>query len=282
MTITKDRDTGTRWHTLSPEEVARALDVDPDAGLPSSTARSRLTEDGPNTLDRAPSRPLWRRVLRLLGEPMTVVLIVAALVGLLISGEVETPVVILVVVVFNAVLNLVQERRAENSLQALQDLTVASARVRRDSQVAEVPAEDLVVGDVVLRDAGNAVPADGRLLEAAGLEVQEAALAGESAPTATYVQALAQAEAGVGDRQDMVFMGTDRDQTLGAVSGEGPISRGTCQTHPVPQPQSGRERRCRDAGSCRCSKRSWSSHRHDEVRCGGPACTPRCSRRRPR
>jgi Ca2+-transporting ATPase len=218
MTIASNRDTDIRWHTLPPDEVARALDVDPEAGLPSSTALSRLTDDGPNALERAPARPVWRRVLGMLTEPMTVVLIVAALVSLLVSGEVETPIVILVVVVLNAALNLVQERRAETSLQALQDLTVVRARVRRDSWVTEVPAEDLVVGDVVLLEAGDAVPADGRLLEAAGLEVQEAALTGESAPTAKCAQALADADAGVGDRHDMLFMGTEVTRGRGVLA----------------------------------------------------------------
>ncbi|MFW3171968.1 cation-translocating P-type ATPase [Geodermatophilus sp. CPCC 206100] len=216
MTVASDRDTP-RWHTLPSEEVASALDVDPHAGLSSSTARTRLVDDGPNALEPPRPRPVWRRVLGMLTEPMTVVLIVAALVSLFVSGEVETPVVILVVVVFNAVLNLVQERRAENSLQALQDLTVVRARVRRDAQVSEVPAEDLVVGDVVLLEAGDAVPADGRLLEAAGLEVQEAALTGESAPTAKRVQALADADAAVGDRHDMLFMGTEVTRGRGAL-----------------------------------------------------------------
>lgn len=197
------------WHTLTSAEAATRLSVDPAAGLSTADAEDRLREHGPNALDQQSPTPLWRRLVGLLKEPMTVVLLVAALVSLLVSGDLETPVVILVVVVFNAVLNLVQERRAENSLQALEDMTITRARVRRDGRVVQVDAEHLVPGDVVLLEAGDVVPADGRLLEAAGLEVQEAALTGESAPVGKAVAPVSDPGAAVGDRHGMVFMTTE-------------------------------------------------------------------------
>ncbi|MPV35816.1 cation-translocating P-type ATPase [Georgenia subflava] len=197
------------WHTVAPSEVSRELDVDPRRGLTTEEAGRRLDEHGPNELTEDAATPLWRRVLALLTEPMTVVLLIAAVVSAVVSRELETPIVILVVVVFNAVLNLVQEQRAESNLQALQDMTVTRARVRRDGQVREVDAEHLVPGDVVLLEAGDVVPADGRLLETAGMEVQESALTGESAPVPKNADAIDEADSALGDRDGMGFMSTE-------------------------------------------------------------------------
>ncbi|MFH5821412.1 cation-translocating P-type ATPase [Georgenia sp. AZ-5] len=207
-TETKDAAPPPHWHTMGPEAVAGELGVDVGQGLTAAEAERRLEQHGRNALAEAAGTPLWRKVVALLTEPMTIVLILAALVSALVSREWETPVVILVVVVFNAVLNLVQERRAEDSLKALQDMTVTGARVRRDGRVAEVDAEHLVPGDVVLLEAGDVVPADGRLVETAGMEVQEAALTGESAPVAKHASAVDEPDASLGDRDGMGFMST--------------------------------------------------------------------------
>ncbi|MBO1751773.1 cation-transporting P-type ATPase [Actinotalea sp. BY-33] len=196
------------WHTLAPDEVAHRLDVDPRHGLDEGTVGERLAEHGRNELTQAAGVPTWRKVLKLLTEPMTVVLVLAAVVSAVVTREIETPIVILVVVTFNAVLNLVQERRAEDSLQALEDMTVTRARVRRGGRVTEVDAPDLVPGDVVLLEAGDVVPADGRVVQAAGLEVQEAALTGESAPVTKEADAHPPADATLGDRVDMAYMST--------------------------------------------------------------------------
>ena len=196
------------WHTMSPEEVVARLDVDPRHGLDTGMALRRLAEHGPNALVTAARAPTWRRILRLLAEPMTVVLILAAAVSALVTRELETLIVILAVVTFNAVLNLVQERRAEDSLRALQDMTVTGARVRQGGRVTEVDATGLVPGDVVLLQAGDVVPADGRLLDAAGLEVQEAALTGESDPVAKDEKTRPAFDAALGDRVDMAYMST--------------------------------------------------------------------------
>lgn len=200
---------GTAWHTLEPEDAAMALAVDPRQGLTEAEVARRLDEHGPNALDEEPATPVWRRVLALVTEPMTVVLIIAAGISAVVSRELETPVVILLVVVFNAVVNLVQERRAESSLQALASMTVTSADVRRGGRVVPVDAQGLVPGDVVLLEAGDVVPADGRLLEAAGLEVQEAALTGESAPVGKSTGTVTDPDAPVGDRSGMAFMTTE-------------------------------------------------------------------------
>ncbi len=212
MTGVSTREPHTRaeapWHTSGTADVARRLDVEPDRGLTSDEAGRRLAEHGPNALEEAPTTPLWRRVLALVTEPMTVVLLLAAVVSAVVSRELKTPVVILVVVAFNAVLNLVQERRAETSLAALEDMTVTRSRVRRDGRTVVVAAEDLVPGDVVLLEAGEVVPADGRVLTSAGLEVQEAALTGESAPVAKSPAPVADPDAPTADRTSMVYMST--------------------------------------------------------------------------
>lgn len=211
------------WHTLTPADVAAALAVDPRTGLPADDAARRLDEHGRNELEQPPATPLWRRILALVTEPMTVVLLLAALVSALVSGELKTPLVILVVVVFNAALNLVQEQRAEDSLEALEDMTVTRARVRRDGRVREVDATELVPGDVVLLEAGDVVPADGRLVETAGLEVQEAALTGESAPVPKNAPSLDPPDAPLGDRDGMAFMSTSvtRGRGVMVVTGTG-------------------------------------------------------------
>src|SRR5674536_279201 len=131
---------------------------------------------------------------------LVVVLIVAAAVSAAVSREWETPVVILAVVVFNAAINFVQERKAEASLQALRDMTVARCQARRDGSLFELDAADLVPGDVVVIEAGDRVPADGRLLQVIALEVQEATLTGESEPVAKDTAAVADYGTTLADR----------------------------------------------------------------------------------
>jgi P-type Ca2+ transporter type 2C len=219
----EERDSSVPWHVLDADAIADRLGVDPQQGLSGDEAARRLAEGGPNELEEEPRRPLWRRILAILSEPMTVVLIAAALVAAFVSGELKTPIAILVVVVFNATLNLLQERRAENSLEALRDMTVTHARVRRDGRVQQVEAAALVPGDVVLLEAGDMVPADGRVLRETGLETQESALTGESTPVAKDPAALEDPEAALGDRTDMVFMSTEVTRGTGSflVTGTG-------------------------------------------------------------
>lgn len=197
------------WHVLPASTVAERWEVDPEHGLDGRLAADRLAEHGSNALVGRAEVPLWRKLLQLFREPLTLVLIAAALVSLVISREFETPLVILLVITVNSVLNLVQERRAQNSLQALQDLSVAETTVRRNGSEERVPAVELVPGDVVLLGAGDAVPADGRLIEAASLEVRESALTGESQPSAKQVDLLPDARAPLGDRTDMLFSATE-------------------------------------------------------------------------
>lgn len=196
------------WHCRPVADVLASLEVTRASGLETREAARRLDHHGPNQLAEAPADPTWRKILRLLRDPLTVILIIAAVTSAVVSREWETPLVILVVVVFNAALNLIQERRAEVSLKALQDMTVTKARVRRDGQMSLIDAHDLVPGDIVSLEPGDVVPADARLVEAKSLEVQESALTGESQPVGKNARALVAADASLGDRSTMVFMST--------------------------------------------------------------------------
>ncbi|MCT1516264.1 cation-translocating P-type ATPase [Dietzia cercidiphylli] len=212
----------TPWHTLPTAEVVSRLGAGSN-GLTRAEAVRRRAEHGPNTLPEAAGVPAWKRVLRLLRDPMIMVLAVAAVVSAVISREWETPVVILLVVVLNTVLNYVQETRAEESLAALRDMAVPHSRVVRDGAEVEVDSADLVPGDVVVVESGDRVPADGRVLEASRFQVAESALTGESVPVDKTAGAVAAADAPLGDRTGMVFMNTEvtRGRARVVVTGTG-------------------------------------------------------------
>ena len=145
------------------DEVARELGVDPSRGLSAEEARSRLASHGPNQLAGGKTEPGWRAFLRQYEDFMQVMLLVAAGVNQLVTGETGTTVVLAGLTVFNAVIGLRQEAKAEESVKALAQMMKTIARVRRDGQAVEIDAEELVPGDVVLVEAGNRVPADGRV-----------------------------------------------------------------------------------------------------------------------
>ncbi|MBP2214542.1 magnesium-transporting ATPase (P-type) [Rhodococcus ruber] len=207
----------TTWHTRDADAVAAALDVDPAVGLSTGEVEERRLEHGPNALVEAAAVPGWRKVLALLADRMTLVLVAAAVVSAVVSREWETPVVILAVITLNTVLNYVQERRAENSLQALRQMAVDTARVRRDGREQHLPRTELVPGDVVLLEAGDSVPADGRVVTAARLQVAESALTGESHPVDKTVEPVDDEQAPLGDRADMLFMNTEITRGRGAM-----------------------------------------------------------------
>ncbi|MCC3279286.1 cation-translocating P-type ATPase [Arthrobacter sp. zg-Y40] len=190
-------------------QVASALGTDPGGGLDAGQVRERAERYGPNQLAEGKRVPVWRKILRLLSDRLTVVLIIAAVVSAVVSREWETPVVILLVIILNTVLNYVQEQRAESSLEALRSASVDTCRVLRGGTPATVERTDLVPGDVVLLEAGDSVPADGRLLEAVRLQVAEAALTGESKPVNKGTGVLADPRLPLGDRTNLLYMDTD-------------------------------------------------------------------------
>ena len=200
----------TPWWALAPDRAAEALAVDPAEGLGSQEAARRLAEVGPNRLEEEAPRPAWKRFVDQFRSTIVYILFGAAVLAAAV-GDLKDPIVIGVVLLLNAVLGYVQEGRAENAMAALEQMLVLRIRVRRDGRTVEVDADDLVPGDVVLLEAGDRVPADGRLLAATSASVDESALTGESVPVDKSAPALDVADDAapdLGDRRNEVFMNT--------------------------------------------------------------------------
>lgn len=184
-------------------------------GLSSQEAGRRLEQNGRNKLAEGKKTPLIVRFFKQMADPMIIILLAAAgisAVTALYGGEsLADVIIILTVVLINAVLGVFQESKAEKAIEALQEMSAATSRVMRDGKVVSVHSEELVVGDVVLLEAGDAVPADGRIIENASLKIEEAALTGESVPVNKTVDMLMQSgdkDIPLGDRRNMVYMGS--------------------------------------------------------------------------
>ncbi|QGG97018.1 HAD-IC family P-type ATPase [Actinomarinicola tropica] len=190
------------------EDVLDLLDVHRSEGLSSAEVERRRAEHGPNELDEEPPVPAWRRLVAQFRDLLILILLAAAVISFVVSGELKTPIVVLVVVVLNAVIGFVQENRAAASLDALRKMLVIEVRTRRDGEWRTVRAEELVPGDIVALEAGDRVPADGRLLTAVQLEIEESALTGESVPATKDTAPVDDPDAGLGDRDGMAFMHT--------------------------------------------------------------------------
>ncbi|NLT95791.1 MAG: cation-translocating P-type ATPase [Clostridia bacterium] len=196
-----------KWYSLEVNQVAHDLNVDLEKGLTSKEVQKRLETYGPNALKEAPPRSLFSMFTDQLKEPLVLILIIAAIIsGAL--GEWADSMVILTIVVLNAILGVVQENKAEQALKALKEMTKAHAKVLRDGKVSQVEIENLVPGDIILLDAGDAIPADARLFESASLMANEAALTGESVPVEKELTVIKGEDVSVGDRKNMVFRGT--------------------------------------------------------------------------
>ncbi len=202
-------------YTRSAEALVRELDTAP-TGLTSVQVAERLAKYGPNKLKDAEKPTMLQRFLQQLKDPMLVILMIAAAVSAVtnfLSGESFAEVfIILVVVLLNAILGVLQESKAEAAIEALQTMTAATCKVLRDGSQTTLHSDELVPGDVVLLEAGDSVPADGRLLESASLKIEEAALTGESVPVNKIIGALGlakgQEEVPLGDRKNMCYMGS--------------------------------------------------------------------------
>lgn len=197
-----------KWYALEPTEVANRLQVDPSRGLNTAEVQQRLQQYGLNKLADKKKESGWQAFLRQYRELMQIILLVAAGVNQLFTGKWGTTLVLISLTIFNAVLGLRGEAKAEASLAALAGTMKNIVRVRRDGETKEIEAEGLVPGDIVLMEAGNVVPADGRLFVAATLEIEEAALTGESVATLKDTAAITKQEVPLGDRVNMAFMNT--------------------------------------------------------------------------
>ncbi len=196
------------WHTQLIDETLTLLEVQQDSGLPDGEVTQRREQYGPNELVERGLKSPWQILLEQFRETMVIVLIVAALISAVI-GDVKDMIAILAIVILNAVLGFVQEYRAEQAMAALKKMSAPVVKVRRDGHVVEIKSVELVPGDIILLEVGDAIPADGRLINATNLKVQEASLTGESIPVEKATDPIPGGEeVPLGDRKNMVYLGT--------------------------------------------------------------------------
>ncbi len=194
------------WYSLSPDEVLEQIGSNTN-GLDDTAVQQKLAEHGRNELTGKDKLNPLVIFARQFFSVMILVLIVAAIISFFI-GEGSDTIVIVVIVILNAVIGFIQEYRAEKAMEALQQMSAPSAQVIRNNKTVEIPAAEMVPGDIVLLEAGNTVPADMRLLEVASLKANEASLTGESNPIDKTTASLGNEDLGIGDRTNMVFRGT--------------------------------------------------------------------------
>ncbi|MEV8093612.1 HAD-IC family P-type ATPase [Kitasatospora sp. NPDC085879] len=195
------------WYTRPPAEVLAAFAVDPATGLTAARAAERLAADGPNALPEEKPKPTWLRFLDEYRSYMQIILVAAAVVSLAIK-QWSTAILLILLTLLNSVVGLRQQGKAESAMNALKSMMKATARVRRDGTESEIPAEHLVVGDIVLIAAGDQVPADGRIVQASALQIDESALTGESVPAVKDVGTLTGERLAPGEQSNMAFMNT--------------------------------------------------------------------------
>jgi len=199
--------TKTEWHALTEGEAVLRLETNRDSGLSADEAAGRSRRYGRNELQEKSGRTPWQILREQFTSTMALILITAAVVSGL-AGSMKDAATIFAIVVLFALLGFFQDFRAERAIAALRRLAVPLVRVRRDGEVHDVPSSELVPGDIVLLEAGSVVSADCRLLEAHALRVQEALLTGESEAVAKQTEPLAAGEIPLGDRRNLLFMGT--------------------------------------------------------------------------
>ncbi len=224
--------TTAQWYAMPAGQVATSLGVDPAMGLSAARVAELLQQNGPNALEAEKPAPGWQRFLAQYKSYMQIILVAAAVASMLI-GEVRTGLVVLLITALNALGGLRQQGKAESAMNALQSMLKTSARVRRDGSEVQVDADQVVVGDIVLLTAGDDVCADGRLLEATSLQIDESALTGESVPASKVTEVITDVNPVLGDQTNMAFMntpvthgsgvmiitGTGADTAVGKISG---------------------------------------------------------------
>jgi len=194
------------WHTLTRDAAYELFNSNPQ-GLTSAEAAKRLLETGPNEIQAAKHISAWEILLEQFKNILILILLVATAISLFLGHGIES-IVIAVIVLFAVLLGFIQEYRAERAIEALRQMAAPTASVLRDGAEVKIPARDLVPGDVILLHTGDRIPADARLVEAINLQLEEAALTGESIPVEKHIHLLAQEDLPVGDRKNMVYAGT--------------------------------------------------------------------------
>ena len=221
-----------KWYALSADDVAKRLDVDSAKGLSAAKAAELLQKNGPNALPAEATVPGWKQFLAQYKSYMQIILVAAAVASIVI-GQISTGIAVLAITALNAIGGMRQQGKAESAMNALQSMLKASARIRRDGAEVKIEADQVVAGDVVLLTAGDDVCADGRIVQAASLEIDESGLTGESIPASKSAEVITGPEPGIGDQTDMAFMnspvthgsgvmivtGTGDDTEVGKISG---------------------------------------------------------------
>lgn len=207
MSFEQEGDPPQPWHALAPRAIATGLGLNGVDGLTSAQAKARLEKEGPNSLEKQRAEPLWQEALESLTEPLQLLLLAVAAVYFW-FGETEDAVTILAVILVVASIEVSSELRAKRAIESLSRLGAPHASVLRDGRAVTLPGVDIVVGDIVLLSAGARVPADVRLVDSAGLRIDESALTGESSPVLKDAEDQLATELELGDRITMAYAGT--------------------------------------------------------------------------
>ena len=195
------------WHVLDVAETLNQLNTSVEGGLSKQEAQKRLTQYGPNQLEEAPPTTIWQMLWQQFNDFVIYLLLIAALISVVVGDWVEAS-AIMAIVLLNAVMGVIQERRAEEALAALKELAAPEANILREGHRITIPARELVPGDIVFLEAGNYIPADLRLTSAVNLRIDEAALTGESVPVQKNAKIKLEPDAPLGDRKNIASMGT--------------------------------------------------------------------------
>lgn len=188
-------------------EIVKKLDSDSLRGLSKDLAAKRLEENGPNKIESKKKKSLGKKIAEQIIDPMVILLIVASIVSAFTGDKIECAIIIAIVII-NAIMSIIQEGRAEDSVEALQKMSSPEASVIRDGKKIKVKAEELVVGDIVVIETGDIVPADMRLLESSNLQIDESSLTGESVAAEKNSEVIYDSEVGIGDRENFAFSST--------------------------------------------------------------------------
>ena len=193
------------WYSLSVEQTEEELKTKVASGLTAEEAEKRKEEYGLNQIVSKNKKPIWKMIIEQFKDFMIIVLIIAAIISAVVSGEVTDSIIILMIVILNAIIGVVQEVKAQKSLDSLKQLSAPHSKVLRNGKVETIESKDLVPGDIVILDTGDYVPADLRLTEAVNLKIQEAALTGESVPVEKMELTIKEDKVGIGDRTNQAF-----------------------------------------------------------------------------
>lgn len=201
------------WHTKEIDEIRRNLKTNLNVGLKEEEAKERLKQNGPNKLTDKKKESIIVRFIKQFNDFMIIILIIASIISTVMTyvqrtGDYLDSIIIIAIVVFNAIMGLVQEAKAEKSLEALKKMSSPTAKVKRDGKIVTVQSEEVVVGDIIMLEAGNYVPADCRLIKTSNLKVEESALTGETLPVLKEANINLKEDANLADIINMAFATT--------------------------------------------------------------------------